>query len=108
MQEHSVFVERIVVFVEEYLQGYLSQFWQKQKPQRVVVEKWRSPNVNFVKINFDGELFGEFDEAGLVVVIRNSERGEGGYGCSLRENHETTSCGDCGVVGSSSCSGFLS
>ena len=64
--------------------------------------------MDFVKINFDGALFGEFDEMGLVVVIRNSERGEGGYGCSLRENHETTSCGDHGVVGSSSCSGFLS
>lgn len=29
--------------------------------------------MNFVKINFDGELFGESDEAGLEVVIRNSE-----------------------------------
>ena len=34
--------------------------------------------MNFVKINFDGELFGEFYEAGLVVVIRNSEKGGGG------------------------------
>ena len=33
--------------------------------------------MNFVKINFDGELFGEFYEAGLVVVIRNSEKGGG-------------------------------
>ncbi|KAL0008610.1 hypothetical protein SO802_010112 [Lithocarpus litseifolius] len=61
MQEHLVLVERIVVFSKEYLQGYLSRFWQKQKPQRVVAE----PSVNFVKINFDGEMFGESDEAGV-------------------------------------------
>ena len=29
--------------------------------------------MNFVKINLDGELFGETDEGGLGVVIRNSE-----------------------------------
>ena len=29
--------------------------------------------MNFVKINFHGDLFGESDEAGLGVVIRNSE-----------------------------------
>ena len=35
--------------------------------------KWKPPSENVVKINFDGALFGEFDCAGLGVVILNSE-----------------------------------
>ena len=34
--------------------------------------KWKPPSASSVKINFDGALFGEFDCAGLGVVIRNS------------------------------------
>ena len=34
---------------------------------------WSPPSENWVKINFDGALFGESDSAGIGVVIRNLE-----------------------------------
>ncbi|KAL0007614.1 hypothetical protein SO802_009116 [Lithocarpus litseifolius] len=40
---------------------------------RQVVQKWSPPIQDTVKTNFDGAWFTESDDAGIGVVIRNSE-----------------------------------
>ena len=68
-------MDRIAAFAEDYLQNYESRLGQKLPPERktATAVKWRPSSENLVKINFDGALFGESDEVGLGVVIRNSE-----------------------------------
>ena len=38
-----------------------------------MLKKWSPPILGSLKTNFDGAMFGESDEAGLRVVICNSE-----------------------------------
>ena len=75
LQAVTIPLNRLVVFVETYLQNYAAGHGQRLPPVRsaVGVVKWRPSSENVVKINFDGALFGESDCAVLGVVICNSE-----------------------------------
>ena len=33
--------------------------------------RWRAPQVGFVKVNFDGALFGDSNKSGVGIVIRD-------------------------------------
>ena len=68
-------LDRLTDFAEYYLQNFAAGHVQKLPPERsvTIAVKWRPPSENFVKINFDGALFGESDCAGLGVVIHNSK-----------------------------------
>ena len=63
------------MFAETYLQNYVVGHGMRRPPDRSIVGvvKWKPPNENVVKVNFDGALFGESDCARLGVVVRNSE-----------------------------------
>ena len=43
--------------------------------QRKITKRWCPPDSDLVKVNFDGAMFNERDEAGIGVIIRNP-RGE--------------------------------
>ena len=73
IQEHSLPLERIASFAEDYLRGFKTLDRPKQKTRRTVLKKWSPPILGSLKTNFDGAMFGESDEAGLRVVICNSE-----------------------------------
>ena len=106
IQEHSLPLERIASFAEDYLRGFKTLDRPKQKTRRTVLKKWSPPILGSLKTNFDGAMFGESDEAGLRVVICNSE---GEIMATLSGNKKKkTICGDLGVAGSSSCSGVFS
>ena len=66
-------MERIASFAEDYLRGFKTLDRPKQKTRRTVLKKWSPPILGSLKTNFDGAMFGESDEAGLRVVICNSE-----------------------------------
>ena len=34
--------------------------------------KWQAPQADFVKVNFDGAVFGELNKSGVGVVIRDN------------------------------------
>ena len=60
--------------------------------------KWTPPNPGDYKVNFDGAMFNESDEAGVGIVVRTLKRiscgGNGG------KNHQTAFCEVSGVAGS--------
>ena len=53
----------------EFQQG---RQWVTPK-QRIGPERWQSPIEDLVKVNFDGAMFREDQEAGIGMVIRNKE-----------------------------------
>ncbi|XP_030936346.1 uncharacterized protein LOC115961510 [Quercus lobata] len=75
LQAVTVPLNRIVGFAETYLQNYAAGHGIRRSLDRSIVGavKWKPPSENEVKVNFDGALFGEFDYAGLNVVVSNSE-----------------------------------
>ena len=74
LQAATIPLNRIAGFVESYLQSFVASHRQVRPSVcgSTSPVKWKPPNANSVKINFDGALFGESDYAGLGVVIRNS------------------------------------
>ena len=75
LQAVTVPLNRIAMFAETYLQNYAAGLGMRRSPDRSIIGavKWRPPNENVVKVNFDGALFGESNCAGLGVVVRNSK-----------------------------------
>ena len=76
LQEPSLPLARIAGFAREYLQSFKTQgaHVSLSTCNRLPFQKhWRPPPPDCFKINYEGAMFDESDEAGLGVVIRNSE-----------------------------------
>ena len=75
LQTATMPLDRLAVFAKNYMQNYVDRIGQPVPHVRksATTVCWRPPCENWVKINFDGALFGESESAGIGVVIRNSE-----------------------------------
>lgn len=73
IQELSIPLERISSFSKDYIRDFKHLNNAPNNECWVAVKDWSVPTTENVKTNFDGALFGEFDEAGIGVVIRNCE-----------------------------------
>ena len=63
--------------VAGFAKNYLCEFrgLDRKLPHRQLTSspRWHPPNAGSVKTNYDGAMFGESDNAGIGVVIRNCE-----------------------------------
>ena len=73
MQETSLPLDRLAGFAKEYLRDFKILIHVPQLPQQVATRKWSPPPSATLKTNFDGAMFGQLDEVGIGIVIRNSE-----------------------------------
>ena len=73
LNEASLPLEKISSFGRDYIQDFKSLVRIPPCSRRRVSKKWCPPASDCWKINFDDAMFGESDEAGIRVVIRNSK-----------------------------------
>lgn len=66
--ELKVIVGRVVSFMQEYLKCMEGEENQHKKQQT----KWKAPEQNFYKTNFDGALFENQNTKGTGVVVRDA------------------------------------
>ena len=59
----------------DYVRVFAKQNKSFPNIQQKIIKRWCPPNSDLVKVNFDGAMFNERDEAGIGVIIRNP-RGE--------------------------------
>nr|XP_023915730.1 uncharacterized protein LOC112027287 [Quercus suber] len=64
--------ETIVNFAHDYLRDYKALQRCSSSVRCATPVHWSPPVREWWKVNFDGAMFGEFEEAGLGVVVRNS------------------------------------
>lgn len=73
LQEHSLPLDRISAFAKEYIRDFKNMGSPLHRSRHVTDKKWRPPITGNIKTNYDGAIFGELDEAGIEVVIQNSD-----------------------------------
>ncbi|KAL0367965.1 UNVERIFIED_CONTAM: hypothetical protein Scaly_1015400 [Sesamum calycinum] len=74
MEGKSVEPSQVSVFAARYLESYLSQInASSQCASSVSFGSWSAPLLDFVKINFDGEVFAAERAMGIGVVARNPQ-----------------------------------
>ena len=65
-------LEKISGFARDYIQDFNKLITIPPCSHHSVQRRWSPPIPDYWKVNFDGAMFGEFDDAGIGVVIRNS------------------------------------
>nr|POF23043.1 hypothetical protein CFP56_15525 [Quercus suber] len=73
LQEHSLPLDRISAFAKGYIQDFNNLGSPLHRSQRAAEKNWRPPVIGNMKTNYDGAMFDESDEAGIGVVIQNSD-----------------------------------
>ena len=66
-------LDKITGFAREYLRGCKSLFHRSSPVCKAFLRRWSPPARESWKINFDGAMFGESDEAGIGLIARNSK-----------------------------------
>ena len=69
--------DRLVARAQELLAEYNSAHHSQMPPQPPSASsraEWKPPELGRCKVNFDGAVFAETEEAGIGVIIRNSNR----------------------------------
>ena len=72
LNETTLPLEKIIGFARDYIRDFNKLIMIPPCSRHAVQRRWCPPTPNYWKVNFDGAMFGEFDEAGIGVVIRNS------------------------------------
>ena len=75
MGEATISLGQIKRFARDYIRDFKNLTSMPSALVRMALRRWCPPADDLWKINFDGEMFGESDEAGIGVVIRDG-RGE--------------------------------
>ena len=73
--EASIPLGQIRRFARDYIRDFKNLTNLPSAPVRTAPRGWRPPANDIWKINFDGAMFGESDEAGIGMIIRDC-RGE--------------------------------
>ena len=75
MGEATISLGQIRRFARDYIRDFKNLTGMPSALVRTAPQRWCPPTNDLWKINFDGAMFGESDEAGIGVVIRDG-RGE--------------------------------
>ena len=65
-------LEKISGFARDYIQDFNKLITIPPCSHHSVQRRWSPPIPDYWKVNFDGAMFGESDDAGIGVVIQNS------------------------------------
>ena len=71
LQQSSLPLEKISSFAKDYVQVSAKQIRSFPNIQQKTTKRWCPSDLDLVKVNFDGAMFNERDEAGIGVIIRN-------------------------------------
>ena len=72
LNETTLPLEKITSFTRDYIRDFNKLIKIPPCSHHVVQRRWCPPVLDYWKVNFDGAMFGKSDEAGICVVIRNS------------------------------------
>lgn len=72
LNETSLPLGKIEGFARDYIRNFNNLISIPPSSRRAVPQRWCPPTSDCWKVSFDGAMFGESDEAGIGVVIRNS------------------------------------
>ena len=73
LKDNPLPLRNVAGFAKNYLCEFRGLDSQHSHKQRTSSPIWHPPNAGSVKTNYDGAMFGESDNAGIGVVIRNCE-----------------------------------
>ena len=73
LQDNPLPLHNIADFAKNYLGEFRSLDRLCPHYCRFILRRWLPPTAGFVKTNYDGAMFRESDNAGIGVVIRDSE-----------------------------------
>ena len=72
MGENSIPIGSVADFARAYNSDYQRMFKLKPRNPRPHDIKWKPPDTDYFKVNFDGAMFDDTNEAGIGVIIRNN------------------------------------
>ena len=75
MGENSIPIGSVADFARAYNSDYQRMFKLKPRNPRPHNIKWKPPDTDYFKVNFNGAMFDDTNEARIGVIIHNN-RGE--------------------------------
>ena len=103
LQEQSVPLSGIREAVYNFLQLFRSCCEQSGSTKMLRQCKWKPPNLDEYKINFDGAMFNEYDKASVGIMVQDSRSLVVATMAEKKKKKKNPFCRVFKVVGSKAC-----